>query len=231
MKKVHKDKIVNVDGTDTFDNMFQFEYLDWAKSEGIEVVFLWDILKKRKNEDILKKVKEKPAMWSEVYSPKDELEIFENVFDTAIQEKKRTHIVWVTLKEEIEILEEYYEKLWFLREDINCFDPDFWVPLVTVSVCIENLIWKGSDYKRMGKKIFFTPPIRESWQTKAMFKGINRGVTAGIYIKDFNKEIEEFLSECIKEERVLPLTLWKVLKYNLWEAWLQWKSKDLQIKY
>jgi|GEM_PF-1902524 hypothetical protein len=29
-----------------------------------------------------------------------------------------------------------------MREDINCFDPDFNVPLVTVSVKIENIIWK-----------------------------------------------------------------------------------------
>jgi hypothetical protein len=36
-----------------------------------------------------------------------------------------------------------------MREDINCFDPDFSVPMVTVSVKIENIIWKGSDYKRM----------------------------------------------------------------------------------
>jgi dihydroorotase-like cyclic amidohydrolase len=30
----------------------------------------------------------------------------------------------------------------------------------------------------MKEKIFFNPPIRESGQVKAMFKGINRGVTA-----------------------------------------------------
>jgi hypothetical protein len=29
-----------------------------------------------------------------------------------------------------------------MREDINCFDPDFSMPLVTVSVKIENIIWK-----------------------------------------------------------------------------------------
>jgi hypothetical protein len=46
--------------------------------------------------------------------------------------------------------------------------------LVTVSVKIENLIWKGSDYKRMKEKIFFIPPPRESGQNRAMFKGITR---------------------------------------------------------
>jgi dihydroorotase-like cyclic amidohydrolase len=80
-----------------------------------------------------------------------------------------------------------------LREDINCFDPNFGEPMITVSVCIENLMWKGSDYKRMRDEILFNPPVRESGQTKAMFKGINRGVIAGIYIKDFNDEVERFL--------------------------------------
>jgi hypothetical protein len=153
------------------------------------------------------------------------------LFENALKEKKRIHIVWITLKEEIETLEKYYEKLWFLREDINCFDPDFSVPLVTVSVCIENLIWKGSDYKRMWEEIFFNPPVRESGQTKAMFKGINRGVTAGIYIKNFDKNIEEFLWECVKQEKILPITLGKVLKYNLDEIWLKGENKKLEIQY
>jgi hypothetical protein len=29
-----------------------------------------------------------------------------------------------------------------MREDINCFDPDFNIPLVTASVKIENIMWK-----------------------------------------------------------------------------------------
>jgi hypothetical protein len=49
-----------------------------------------------------------------------------------------------------------------MREDINAFDIDFSVPLVTVSCMIENLIWKGSDYKAQRNKIFFNPPIRET---------------------------------------------------------------------
>lgn len=141
---------------------------------------LSDLLEQRKNTDLLQKVKEKPAMYSNVYSPKDELEIFEEIFEDALKNKKRVHIVGVTLKEEMLVLEKYYEELGFFREDINVFQVDFSVPLVTVSVKIQNLMWKGSDYKRMGEKIFFNPPIRESGQVKAMFAGINRGVIAGI---------------------------------------------------
>jgi hypothetical protein len=52
-----------------------------------------DLLKTTKNETLLEKIKIHPAMWSEMYSPKDELEIFTNIFDEAINTKKRTHII------------------------------------------------------------------------------------------------------------------------------------------
>lgn len=233
MKKVWRDFIINIKNTDLFDNRFLFEYLniDYSHLEGGEVIFMKRELEKRKNEEILLQVKEKPAMYSNVYSPKDELEIFETLFEEAIKNKKRIHIVWVTLDEEIKILEKYYESLGFLRADINCFDPDFWIPLVTVSVNIENLIWKGSDYKAQRNKIFYCPPIRESWQTKAMYKGINRWVIAGIHIWDFNETIESFLSNCIISESILPITLAKVLSFNMEDIWFMWEKNDLEICY
>jgi len=52
-----------------------------------------DLLEKRKNEEVLKDVKKKPAMYSNVYSPTDELEIFEDLFQNAIKNKKRIHII------------------------------------------------------------------------------------------------------------------------------------------
>jgi hypothetical protein len=93
MKKVYKDKIVNIEKTDTFDNTFQFEYLNWENSENVDIIFMSDVLEQRKNEEILKKVKAKPAMWSEVYSPKDELEIFEDLLEDILKNQKKTHIV------------------------------------------------------------------------------------------------------------------------------------------
>lgn len=232
MKKIHKNKITNIVWTNRFDNKFLFEVINPEyQNDDIQVIFMSELLEKKKNLEILEKVWTKPAMYSNVYSPKDELEIFRELFKNAIKNKKKVHIVWTTLKEEIEMLEEYYETLWFLREEINCFAPDFSVPLVTVSVNIENLMWKGSDYKRMWKKIFFNPPVRESGQTKAMYKWINRWVTAGIYIKEINKEVEEFLSNLVKEEKIIAINLAKVLKYNLEEIGFKWESKNLIIEY
>ena len=243
MKKVSKDKIVNIKGGDTFDNKFLFEFLDisnslqnkdsnkYTISSWTQVFFISDLLEKRKNIGILDMINKKPAMYSNLYSPKDELEIFEELFDYSIKSKKKIHIIWITLKQELEILEKYYSELWFFREEINCFEVDFKFPLVSVSVKIENLLWKGSDYKKMWEKIFFNPPVRESGQTKAMFKWINRGLIAWIHIVSLNKDIEKFLQTQIISEHILPTTMSKVLNYNLSDIWFEWVKKEIVFSY
>lgn len=232
MKKIYKDKILNIQGTDTFDNTFLFEYFqEVVSSDNTKIIYIKDALENKKNLEILEKVKQKPAMYSEVYSPKDELEIFTELFDDAIENNKKIHIIWVTLWEEIKMLETYYEKLGFMREDINAFDVDFSIPLVTVSCHIENLIWKGSDYKAQRDKIFFCPPVRESGQNKSLFKWITRWVIAGIELWEFTNEKREFIWDCIRGEKILPLSMWKVLKYNLAQMWFQWIDKKIEISY
>ena len=233
MKKVYKDKILNIEGTDTFDNTFVFDYLIPSDEDqwDIKVIYIRELLEKKKNTEILERTWEKPAMYSEVYSPKDEFDIFSELFETALQKEKKIHIVGVTLGQEIEVLEAYYESLGFMREDINAFDVDFSVPLVTVSCHIENLMWRGSDYKAQREKIFFCPPIRESWQNKAIFKWITRGVIAWIELWEFTPEKQIFIWDCIRQEKILPLHMGKVLKYNLEDIGLWWKIGEFKIKY
>jgi len=171
MKKVFRDTIINID-EQIFDSTFLFDvfFPDYTSVFQRKVIFIKDLLEKKRNEEIIKKTDTFPAMWSEVYSPKDELEIFTEIFENALKNNKKIHIVGITLKEEIDILEAYYEELGFMRADINCFDVDFSVPLITCSCYIENIMWRGSDYKRLGKSIFRNPPIREAGQVKALFK-------------------------------------------------------------
>jgi len=220
-----------VQGTDTFDNTFLFEYLEDISSWERKIIYMRDLLQKYKNDEILQRVKLKPAMYSEVYSPKDELNIFSDIFEHALASWEKVHIIWVTLWDEIKILEEYYEQLWFMREDINAFDVDFSVPLVTVSCHIENLIWKWSDYKAQRDAIFFCPPVRESGQNKALFKGITRWVIAAVELWEFTDEKQQFVWECIRGEKILPLYMGKVLKYNLVDAGLVWENRELKIEY
>jgi len=232
MKKIYKDKILNIDGTETFDSTFLFEYLENIKSSWErKIVYMRDLLQVYKNDEILKRVSEKPAMYSEVYSPKDELQIFTELFENALNSWEKIHIIWVTLGEEIQILEKYYEELWFIREDINAFDVDFSVPLVTVSCHIENLMWRGSDYRAQREKIFFCPPVRESGQNKALFKWITRWVIAGIELWDFTSEKQHFIGDCIRGEKILPLHMWKVLKYNLQELGIAWETLNVKVVY
>jgi len=233
MKQVFKDKIINIDNN-IADNKFLIKKLDWeetASNNNFEVVFLSDLLEKRKNLEMLEKLKTKPATWSNVYSPKDEFEIFEELFENAIKNNKKIHIVWITLWKEIELLEKYYRDLWFFSEEINAFKVDFSKVLVSASVKIENIMWRGSDYKRMKEKIFFNPPIRESWEVKNMFKWINRWVTAGIYIENFDQEKKNFLQEQIITEHILPITMAKVLNYNLADFGFKWEEIDFIVKY
>lgn len=232
MKKIYKDKILNVENTQIFDNKFLFTYLnsDFSK-KNVEVFFMSELLREKENTQLLSEIWDKYAMFSNVYSEVNELEIFKNLFDYAVNNNKKIHIVWVTLDDEIKILEEYYEKLGFLREDINCFKVDFSKVLVSVSVNIENLMWRGSDYKKMWKNIWFIPPIREAWQTKAMFKWINRGVTAWIYIKEFTGDKKDFLQNCLLSEHILPLTLAKVLSFNLEDIWFTGEKIDFEVWY
>ena len=233
MKQIFKNKIVNIDENIT-DKKFLIKKLDWEKNilnNDFEIIFLSDLLEERKNLEMLEKSKTKPATWGNVYSPKNELEIFEYIFEDAIKNRKKIHIIWMTLWKEVEILEEYYKKLWFFSEEINAFKVDFSKVLVCASVKIENLMWRGSDYKKMWKKIFFNPPIRESWEVKNMFKWINRWVTAWIYIENFDKEKQDFLNKEIVEEHILPITLAKVLNYNLVDFAFEGDESDFVIKY
>lgn len=232
MKKIYRDKILNVEDTNVFDSVFLFEYISKIQDAwSTKIIHIWELLEAYKNTEIEKRLSEKPAMWSEVYAPKDELEIFTRLFEEAVKSNQKVHVVWVTLGEEIQMLEKYYEELWFLREDINAFDVDFSVPLITVSCHIENLMWRGSDYKAQRDAIFFCPPIRESWQNKALFKWITRWVIAGIELWDFTQQKQEFIANCVRQEKILPIHIGKVLQYNLEDIGFVAELAELRVKY
>ncbi|MDR3150777.1 MAG: hypothetical protein LBU14_04170 [Candidatus Peribacteria bacterium] len=77
-----------------FDNKFLFEVLNTDyKTEDVEVFYMSELLKKRENTELLNNLNVRWAMYSEVYSPKDELEIFQKLFEYAIKNNKKIHIV------------------------------------------------------------------------------------------------------------------------------------------
>jgi|GEM_PF-558716 len=232
MKYIHANSIVNIPGTDTFDQIFRLPVsgIDTSQ-EKVKVYFLGEFLKNRKNADLASHLTEKPSMYAHMYCEHEEWEIFLALCEDALQTGTKIHIVGITLQKEIDFLEQYYEKLGYMRDDINAFRVDFRKVLISASVHVENLMWKGSDYKRMGEKIFFLPPIRSAGETKAMFKGINRGVTAHIHIPKFSEDVRIFLEDCVKNEHILPLTLGKVLHYHISHMGISANTKEIDILY
>lgn len=112
MKYIGKDSIVHMQDTEVFDQKFFFDVLlpEYTSTER-KIIFMRDELERYKNDEILKKTSEKPAMYSEVYSPKDELAIFTKLFDFALTYNQKIHITGITLAQEIQILEAYYTEL------------------------------------------------------------------------------------------------------------------------
>ncbi len=230
MKKVLNDRIINMPWTEIFDSKFNFNYLENNYKNGeIEVFDMWILLKQRENTELLNSLWDRYSMYCNVYSEKDEYEIFLELVEYATKNNKKIHINWITLKKEIEFLEEYYSNMWYKREDVNCFIVDFSKVLVSVWVNIENLIWKWSDYKKYKKDIFFLPPVREAGLTKAMFKWINKWVVCNINIKNLDNYGQKFLSECLNSESILALTLAKVLYFNPLNRWFSGNIKELII--
>jgi len=150
MKYVNADSIVNIAGTDTFDQIFRFPISNIdSTQEKVKVYFLGEMLKNKKNTELESHLQDKPSMYANMYSEDDEWEIFSSLCENALTTDTKIHIVGITLQKEIDFLEEYYGRLGFLRDDINAFRVDFRKVLISASVHVENLIWKGSDYKRM----------------------------------------------------------------------------------
>jgi len=94
MKQILKNKIINIEKTDKFDNKFNFSVLNFSNiQDNIEIIYLSDLLEEKKNLEMLEKAQTKFASYSNVYSPEDELEIFKNLFNQAIEKKQKIHII------------------------------------------------------------------------------------------------------------------------------------------
>jgi len=97
MKKITNNAIINIENTDKFDNKFVCELncitCTDLNNKHVQVIQLGKLLEKTKNIEMLEKSKIKPATYSNVYSSKDELKIFEELFNNAIKNNKKIHIV------------------------------------------------------------------------------------------------------------------------------------------
>lgn len=206
MKKIYENKIVNVD-SNLFDNKFMFEIpVEMGYSDELDLA---KELEKYKNTEI--EVGNKYKLWNEVYSPKKEFEIFENAFYEAISKDKKVHISNISLKEEIDLVRDFYLKCSYFNKELNCFEIDFANCPITIWVNIKNILYSSKDYNTLKEKALFIPPPREPKHQKAINIGINSNIISVIWI---NSQEKNLLEQIIKLEKIWLSKIWKMIFYN-----------------
>ncbi len=208
MKQIFENKIINID-KNYFDNKYVFSVPKNLKADF--EINITKLLKKYKNENI--NYKKNYKLWNEVYSPKKELEIFEEIFTKSLKKNKKIHISNISLIEEILIIKKLYFDLWYFNKELNCFNIDFKNCPITIWVNIRNLIYSFKDYKNKKEEIFFIPPPREPKHQKALKWGINSWIISTITLNDIKKESLHLL-ELIKTEKINLLKISKNFYYN-----------------
>ncbi len=221
MKKVTRTSIINID-KELFDNKFLF-------SVPTELSFDWWVdlsvlLAQRRNEKL--DFKKDYKLWSEVYSPKDELEIFKIVFDDAVSKGKKIHVTWISLDEEVNIVKSLYNDLGYFDNELNRYEVDFQNAPITIWVNIKNIIYSFKDYKSLKEKILIIPPPREPRHQKAMITGINSQVISTISLT-WDDEEYDMLKYLIKEEKTNLSKLANNLCFNFGSRWFVFEEKEL----
>lgn len=205
MKQIFENKIINIDSN--FDNKFLFE-IPILRSFENEIDLKIE-LEKFKNTEL--EVWNKYKLWNEVYSPKIEFEIFEKNFLEAIIGNKKIHISNISLKEEIELVKEFYLKNKYFNSELNCFEIDFANCPVTIWVDIKNIFYSSKDYNTLWKNAFFVPPPREPKHQKAINSAINSNIISTISLTNNETDI---LKEIILSEKINILKLGKMICFN-----------------
>jgi len=223
MKKILENAIVNID-ENYFDNKFLFQVPTNLRFKG--EVDMSELLEKHKNVDL--DYKKDYKLWSQVYSNKDEIKVFTEIFDNAIANNKRVHISNISLLEEIDMVKKLYSDLGYFDKELNRFEIDFVNAPVTIGVNIRNIIYSFKDYKFMREKVLFVPPPREPRHQKAIKSAINSWIISTIWLNSWAQE-REFLLEIIREEKTSLIRLARAIYFNFWHRWFSLESSELEL--
>lgn len=157
MKQVLSRSITLIPDTDPLDNQYLFQIATRVLSP--IVVDLAELLKGFRNDRV--EYKKDYKLWNDVYPGEKELELFQDILEKALTEKRKVHIMNCTLREEVQIIRELYERLGYFDEKENCFIVPFDSVRVTIGVNIRNLAYSTKDYKSKRDSVCFIPPPRE----------------------------------------------------------------------
>lgn len=224
MKKIFSDKIINID-ENYFDNQFLFEIplrLEYENEIDLSI-----LLREKENKNL--HYKKDYKLWSEVFSPKDELRIFEELVEKTLKNWKKVHISNISLAEEVEIIKNLYLNLDYFNKELNYFEVDFANAPVTIGVNINNLIYSFKDYKSQRDKILFVPPPREPRHIKAINAGINSRTISTIWL-NWKEEELSVLKNLVLQEKINLIQLGNCIYYNYKKIWFNLENKEIIIK-
>lgn len=216
MKQILSHSIILIPDTDPLDNQYLFQVATDISSPII--IDLAELLKEFRNDRV--EFKKDYKLWNQVYPTDKELELFQAVVEKALADGRKIHIINCTLREEVQILRELYEKLGYFDIKENRFMVPFATAPITIGVNIRNLIYSTKDYKSKRESICFIPPPREPGHVKTLFAAINSGVVTTVGINDLSQE-EELLKTLLDTEKINLTTLAQVLSGNYVEMGCQ----------
>lgn len=216
MKQVLSRSITLIPDTDPLDNQYLFQIATRVLSP--IVVDLAELLKGFRNDRV--EYKKDYKLWNDVYPGEKELELFQDILEKALTEKRKVHIMNCTLREEVQIIRELYERLGYFDEKENCFIVPFDSVPITIGVNIRNLAYSTKDYKSKRDSVCFIPPPREPWHIKTIFAAINSGVISTVDINDTETETT-LLRDLLDTEKINLTKFSQVVYGNYREMWCQ----------
>jgi dihydroorotase-like cyclic amidohydrolase len=203
MKQIYADKIINIPNTPQDERYCFFIPKNPRYSNAID---MRELLLPYKNHSL--DYSTDPKLWSEVYSPKKELELFLEITEKALENHQKIHFENLSLAEELEFIEKLYLKLGYFDESLNAFVVDFEHCPITLGVNIRNFAYSFKDYYTLGKEAFFVPPPREPRHQKAIRAGLNSGLISAIHLNPADAEKEQkILETLLLEEKTNLLKL------------------------
>lgn len=222
MKQILSHSIQNIDSNIT-DGKFLFlipKTIQWDF-----MVDMAELLAPYKNENL--DYSADPKLWSEVYSPKSEWDIFQKIVEEALETKKKIHIQNISLAEEVEYIKNLYEQLGYFNAELNAFVPDFKNCPITIGVNLRNFVYSFKDYYILGEPAFFIPPPRAPLHQKAIRSGLNSWVISAIHLnRERQEEEKETLEQLLLEEKTNLLKLGRLVCFNLEEIGFQIETED-----
>lgn len=209
MKHLLSDRIICTD-ENWFDNRYCLDVIS-APEDGERIVDIAKFLTLEENTAVDPATD--PKLWNDRYPGEHEFALFLAIVTEVLENGDRVHIENISLREEIEFLDDLYRNLGYYDASENCFRVDLAEAPVTVGVNIRNLIYSTKDYKSEREGIFFIPPPREPTHPKALLAAINSGIVATISLNDEPNETE-LLRMLVLEEKMSLIRLAKVLGGN-----------------